>query len=140
MGVKKKAFLGLVSLKVSLLGSVGGLPDPTRTPICDYSQIAPEREPRQEKIRSSCFFWTKWVKAGLPDGIVLHSYRYAWAERAQAAGMPEREAMAHLGHGSKAVIEALLFEASVDHKIDPDVSDRLEQKIDYLIERIEMMT
>lgn len=38
------------------------------------------------------------------------------------------------------VIEALLFEASVDHKIDPDVCDRLEQKIDYLIERIEMMT
>jgi hypothetical protein len=38
------------------------------------------------------------------------------------------------------VMEALLFEASVDHKIDPDVSDRLEQKIDYLIERIEMMT
>ena len=54
--------------------------------------------------------------------------------------MPEREAMAHLGHGSKAVMEALLFEASVDHKIDPDVSDRLEQKIDYLIERLEMMT
>jgi hypothetical protein len=38
------------------------------------------------------------------------------------------------------VMEALLFEASVDHKIDPDVIDRLEQKIDYLIERIEMMT
>jgi hypothetical protein len=38
------------------------------------------------------------------------------------------------------VMEVLLFEASVDHKIDPDVSDRLEQKIDYLIERIEMMT
>ena len=35
---------------------------------------------------------------------------------------------------------ASLDEASVDHKIDPDVSDRLEQKIDYLIERIEMMT
>jgi len=38
------------------------------------------------------------------------------------------------------VMEALLFEASMDHKIDPDVSHRLEQKIDYLIERIEMMT
>ena len=38
------------------------------------------------------------------------------------------------------VIEALLFEASVDHKIDLDVSDLLEQKIDYLIERIETMT
>jgi hypothetical protein len=38
------------------------------------------------------------------------------------------------------VMEVLLFEALVDHKLDPDVSDRLEQKIDYLIERIEMMT
>jgi integrase len=36
-------------------------------------------------------------------GITLHSYRYAWAERAYAAGMPEREAMAHLGHTSQAV-------------------------------------
>jgi integrase len=34
---------------------------------------------------------------------VLHSYRYAWAQRARAAGMPEREAMNHLGHKSKAV-------------------------------------
>jgi len=37
------------------------------------------------------------------SGVTLHSYRYAWAERAFAAGMPEREAQAHLGHGSKAV-------------------------------------
>ena len=46
------------------------------------------------------------MKAGLPDGIVLHSYRYGWAERAQKAGMPESETMAHLGHGSKAVHRA----------------------------------
>ena len=38
------------------------------------------------------------------------------------------------------VMEALLFQAAVDQKIDPDVSERIEQKIDYLIERIEMMT
>jgi integrase len=36
-------------------------------------------------------------------GRVLHSYRYAWAQRARAAGMPEREAMNHLGHKSKAI-------------------------------------
>lgn len=39
-------------------------------------------------------------------GIVdksLHCYRYAWAERACEYGMPEREAMAHLGHRSPAV-------------------------------------
>jgi hypothetical protein len=33
----------------------------------------------------------------------LKGYRYSWAERACAAGMPEREAMKHLGHKSPAV-------------------------------------
>ena len=37
------------------------------------------------------------------EGRSLHSYRYAWAQRARAAGMPEREAMNHLGHESRAV-------------------------------------
>lgn len=27
------------------------------------------------------------------EGRCLHSYRYAWAQRARAAGMPQREAM-----------------------------------------------
>ena len=36
-------------------------------------------------------------------GRSLHSYRYAWAQRARAAGMPEREAMNHLGHESRAI-------------------------------------
>ncbi len=59
-----------------------------------------------QESRRSNYFWTRRVKAGLPDEIVLHSYRYGWAERAQSAGMPEREAMAHLGPGSKAVHRA----------------------------------
>jgi integrase len=58
-----------------------------------------------ESDRSS-YFCRRRAVAKLPKGIVLHSYRYAWAERAQSAGMPEREAMAHLGHGSKAVHRA----------------------------------
>jgi hypothetical protein len=37
------------------------------------------------------------------EGKSLHSYRYAWAQRACAAGMPLREAMNHLGHESKAI-------------------------------------
>jgi integrase len=37
------------------------------------------------------------------QGRSLHSYRYAWAQRARAAGMPLREAMNHLGHESKAI-------------------------------------
>lgn len=36
-------------------------------------------------------------------GISLHSYRYAWAERAYAAGYPERFAQAALGHKSRAI-------------------------------------
>lgn len=36
-------------------------------------------------------------------GVSLHSYRYAWAERAKTAGYPERFAQAALGHNSKAV-------------------------------------
>ncbi len=39
-------------------------------------------------------------------GISLHSYRYAWAERAKTAGYPERFAMQALGHNSKAVHRA----------------------------------
>ena len=38
------------------------------------------------------------------------------------------------------VIEALLFKAAVEQKIDPDLSARLEQKIDYLIERLDLVT
>jgi integrase len=44
-------------------------------------------------------------------GISLHSYRYAWAERAKAAGYPERFAMQALGHSSKAVHRAYAKQA-----------------------------
>lgn len=54
-----------------------------------------------EKQRGS-YFWKRRVIAGLPEGTVLHSYHYAWADRALAAHMPEREPMVRLGHGSKA--------------------------------------
>lgn len=37
------------------------------------------------------------------SGVSLHSYRYAWAERARACGYPERYAMEALGHSSAAV-------------------------------------
>jgi integrase len=39
-------------------------------------------------------------------GVTLHSYRYAWAERAKTCGMPERFAQEALGHNSKAVHRA----------------------------------
>lgn len=77
-----------------------------------------------KESKRSNYFWTKRVKAGLPDGIVLHSYRYAWAERAQSAGMPMREAMAHLGHGSKAV-----------HRAYAKAADRVTMPLEYYEEQ-----
>jgi integrase len=47
-------------------------------------------------------------------GVTLHSYRYAWAERAKTAGYPERFAMENLGHNSKAVHRAYARKALVE--------------------------
>jgi integrase len=46
-------------------------------------------------------------------GVTLHSYRYAWAERARTAGYPERFAQEALGHNSKAVHRAYARRAQV---------------------------
>jgi len=46
-------------------------------------------------------------------GVTLHSYRYAWAERAKTAGYPERFAQEALGHNSKAVHRAYARKAKV---------------------------
>jgi integrase len=45
-------------------------------------------------------------------GVTLHSYRYAWAERAKVAGYPERFAQLALGH-NKAVHRAYARKAQV---------------------------
>jgi integrase len=47
-------------------------------------------------------FWQRCKGLGIA-GVSLHSYRYAWAERAKQAGYPERFAQAWLGHNSKAI-------------------------------------
>ncbi len=47
------------------------------------------------------------------SGISLHSYRYAWAERAKSCGYPERFAQVALGHQSKAVHRAYSKKAQV---------------------------
>ncbi len=46
-------------------------------------------------------------------GVSLHSYRYAWAERALKCGYPERFAQQALGHNSKAVHHAYAKHAEV---------------------------
>jgi integrase len=47
-------------------------------------------------------------------GVSLHSYRYAWAERAKTAGYPERFAQEALGHNSKAVHRVYARKAKVE--------------------------
>jgi integrase len=47
-------------------------------------------------------------------GVSLHSYRYAWAERARKAGYPERFAQEALGHNSKAIHRAYARRAQVE--------------------------
>ena len=48
------------------------------------------------------------------QGVSLHSYRYAWAERAKKAGYPERFAQEALGHNSKAIHRAYARRAQVE--------------------------
>ncbi len=47
-------------------------------------------------------------------GVTLHSYRYAWAERAKQCGYPERFAQEALGHNSKAVHRAYARKAKME--------------------------
>jgi integrase len=47
------------------------------------------------------------------EGVTLHSYRYAWAERARKCGYPERFAQEALGHNSKAVHRSYAKRAQV---------------------------
>ena len=47
------------------------------------------------------------------QGVSLHSYRYAWAERAKTCGYPERFAQEALGHNSKAVHRAYAKKSKV---------------------------
>lgn len=64
-------------------------------------------ENRSRRFRRSC------LRLGI-KGVTLHSYRYAWAERARSADMPLRAAMEALGHQSRAVHQAYAKNAQVD--------------------------
>lgn len=57
-------------------------------------------------------FKRRCISAGV-EGVTLHSYRYAWAERAKVSGMSERHAMQMLGHNSRAVHRAYAKKAAV---------------------------
>lgn len=64
------------------------------------------------------------------QGVSLHSYRYAWAERAKECGYPERFAQAALGHKSKAVHRAYAKAARV---IVPSLEDYAKKRADQKI-------
>jgi len=64
-----------------------------------------------EKHRAKMFV-KRLMTVGI-TGVSLHSYRYAWAERAMEAGYPERFAMQALGHSSKAMHRAYAKKAQV---------------------------
>ena len=67
------------------------------------------------------------------EGISLHSYRYAWAERAKAAGYPERFAMENLGHNSKTVHRFYARNADVTVPALDDFARNSEQKFIPLV-------
>ena len=71
--------------------------------------------PTLSRIRSSARsaeFYRRCKVLGI-EGVSLHSYRYAWAERAKTCGYPERFAQEALGHNSKAVHRAYARNAQV---------------------------
>ncbi len=73
--------------------------------------LFPRLKHMDEKHRASLF--QRICRRLNIKGISLHSYRYAWAERARLAGMPERFAQEALGHNSKAVHRAYAKKAKV---------------------------
>jgi site-specific recombinase XerD len=73
--------------------------------------LFPNIKRENSKHRTSEF--SRRCKTSGITGRCLHSYRYAWAQRARVAGMPEREAMNHLGHKSRAIHAAYAGGAQV---------------------------
>ena len=73
--------------------------------------LFPNHREKRETHRSR-EFWRCCHRLGI-SGISLHSYRYAWAERAKTLGYPERFAQEALGHASKAVHRAYAKRAQV---------------------------
>jgi integrase len=65
-------------------------------------------------------------------GVTLHSYRYAWAERARTCGMPERFAQEALGHNSKAVHRAYAKRALMKNPSLEDYEQRAAAKIEQV--------
>ena len=65
------------------------------------------------------------------SGVSLHSYRYAWAERAKTCGFPERFAQEALGHGSKAVARAYAKKAKV---LIPSLEEYEQKAVEKIVQ------
>jgi integrase len=76
-----------------------------------FGPLFPHMARIKENHRAKMFI--KRLKTVGITGISLHSYRYAWAERAKTVGMPERFAQQALGHSSKAFARAYSKNAKV---------------------------
>jgi integrase len=92
-------------------------------PLPKFGPLFPSMARIKENHRAKMFI--KRLKTVGITGISLHSYRYAWAERAKTVGMPERFAQQALGHSSKAFVRAYSKKAKV---IVPSLED-YERKI-----------
>jgi len=86
-------------------------------------QLFPALARIHERHRAKLFL-KRLATVGI-KGVSLHSYRYAWAERAKCAGYPERFAMQNLGQGSKAVHRA--YSKKAQFKLPP--LEEYERKI-----------
>jgi integrase len=79
--------------------------------LSDQGPLFPHISKTSDNARSSEF--RRRCNTVRVYGISLHSYRYAWAERAKTCGYPERFAQEALGHNSKAVHRAYAKKAKV---------------------------
>ncbi|MCP5523585.1 MAG: hypothetical protein H7A46_18765 [Verrucomicrobiales bacterium] len=71
---------------------------------------------------------TEFRRAGVKR-VILHPYRYAWAERVKAAGYPERFVQIALGHSSRVVHEAYAQGAQVQLLALADYEQMKEERV-----------
>jgi integrase len=69
------------------------------------------------------------------SGRTLHSYHFAWAERAKVVGMPERFAQEALGHNSKAVHRAYAKGALMKIPSLEEYEERVTEKLNSELEK-----
>lgn len=90
--------------------------------------LFPKLSQEATHVRSKRFVYQSLL-AGIND-VTLHCYRYAWAERANSAGMPERFAQAALGHSSTAVHHAYAKRALMQIPSLEDYEQKAAAKIE----------